>query len=440
MADPRKVVILGAAGRDFHNFNMIYRDNPAFSVVCFTATQIPNIAGRIYPPELAGKLYPKGIPIEPESKLKEIIETKKVDEVVFSYSDVSHEQVMHLASIVIASGPDFRLLGAGSTMLKSKKPVITICAVRTGGGKSQTTRRVAKVLKDMGKRVVVVRHPMPYGDLTKQICQRFATLDDLVKHECTIEEREEYEPHILNGIVVYAGVDYEVILRAAEKEADFVIWDGGNNDLPFYKPDLNIVVMDPLRAGHELKYHPGEANVRMADVLVINKVDTAKPEMVELVKQNAREMNPNAKIIEAESPIDVEDGERIRGKKVLVIEDGPTVTHGGMGFGAGYLAATKFGAAEIIDPRPYAVGSIKTTFTKYPHLKGILPAMGYSRQQISELEETINSAPCDIVIEGTPVRLESVLKIQKEIAHVNYSLREKGKLTLDKVIRERFAK
>jgi len=342
--------------------------------------------------------------------------------------------VMHLASISIASGADFRLLGADSTMLHSSKPVISICAVRTGGGKSQTTRKVAKILKNMGKRVVVVRHPMPYGDLKKQVCQRFATLEDLDKYECTIEEREEYEPHILEGIVVYAGVDYGLILKEVEKEADVIVWDGGNNDLPFYKPDLSIVVMDPLRAGHELKYHPGEANVRMADVLIINKMDTATPEQVEIVRKNAREMNPAAKIIEAESPIHVDYPEKIRGKSALIIEDGPTVTHGGMGFGAGYLAAMKFGARDVIDPRPYAVGSIKTTFSNYAHLKNILPAMGYSKRQISELEKTINNSPCEVVIEGTPVRLDRMLKINKEIVHVSYTLKEIGSLTLENLL------
>ena len=432
----RRVIIMGAAGRDFHNFNTFFRDNEDYEVVAFTATQIPNIEGRFYPPELAGKLYPKGIPIYPESDLPKLIKEHNVDVVVFAYSDVSHEYVMHRASIAIANGADFWLMGPDATLIKSTKPVISVCAVRTGCGKSQTTRRVTDILHKYGLKYVVIRHPMPYGDLKKQAVQRFATYEDLDKYECTIEEREEYEPHIDRGNVVYAGVDYEKIVRSAEKEADIIVWDGGNNDLPFYKPDLHIVVTDPHRAGHEFKYHPGEANFRMADVIIINKEDSADPKNVELIKEHIKEANPNATVIDAESPISVENPEAIKGKRVLVVEDGPTLTHGGMKFGAGYLAAKKFGAKEIIDPRPYAVGTIKETYKKYPHLDVILPAMGYGKQQIKELEETINNADADLVIIGTPIDLRRIVHINKPADRVRYELKEKGPVTLEDIIKK----
>ena len=432
----RKVIIMGAAGRDFHNFNTFFRDNEDFEVVAFTATQIPNIEGRFYPPELAGKLYPKGIPIYPEEDLPKLIKEHNVDIVVFAYSDVSHEYVMHRASIALANGADFWLMGPDTTLIQSTKPVISICAVRTGCGKSQTTRRVTDILHKYGLKYVVIRHPMPYGDLKKQAVQRFATYEDLDKHECTIEEREEYEPHLDRGNVVYAGVDYEKIIRSAEKEADVIVWDGGNNDLPFYKPDLHIVVTDPHRAGHELKYHPGEANFRMANVIVINKEDSADPKNIELIKEHIKEANPNAIVIDAESPITVENPDAIKGKRVLVVEDGPTLTHGGMKFGAGYLAAKKYGAKEIIDPRPYAVGSIKETYKKYPHLDLILPAMGYGKQQIKELEETINNADADLVIIGTPIDLRRLIKINKPADRVRYELKEMGPTTLEDIIKK----
>ncbi|RLI31947.1 GTPase, partial [Candidatus Bathyarchaeota archaeon] len=384
-----RVIIMGAAGRDFHNFNVFFRDNDAYEVVAFTATQIPGIEERTYPPELAGPNYPEGIPIYSEGRLPELIREYGVDQVVFAYSDVSHEYVMHRASIALAAGADFRLMGPSTTMLKARVPVVSVCAVRTGAGKSQTSRRVTKILRSRGYRVVVVRHPMPYGDLRKQVCQRFSTLEDLDRYECTIEEREDYEPHIMNGVVVFAGVDYEKILREAEKEADIIVWDGGNNDLPFYRPDLHIVVVDPHRPGHELRYHPGEANLRMADVVVVNKVGTADPENVSLVEENVRRVNPRATVIRARSSIMVDDPEAIRGKRVLVIEDGPTLTHGEMPYGAGTIAAKRFGAAEMVDPRPYAVGSIVKAYEKYRHLGPILPALGYGERQIKELEETI---------------------------------------------------
>jgi predicted GTPase len=407
--------------------------------VAFTATQIPDIAGRKYPAELAGKLYPEGIPIYHEDDLDNLIKENKVDFVVFSYSDVSHEYVMNRASKALAAGANFMLLGPGSTMVKSVKPVISVCAVRTGAGKSQTTRRVAEILRKLGKKTVVVRHPMPYGDLTKQVVQRFASLEDLDKHHCTIEEREEYEPHIDRGNVVYAGVDYEKILRQAEQEADVVLWDGGNNDFPFFKTDLHIVVADPHRPGHEVTYHPGETNLRMADIIIINKVDTAYPEDIQMVRENARSANPKAIIIDAASPIYVENHESIKGKKVLVIEDGPTLTHGEMAYGAGYVAAEKYGAAEIIDPRPYAVGSIKKTYQKFTQLEMILPAMGYSPKQLSELEETINSVPADLVIVATPINLGKILKINKPYVRVKYELQEIGKPDLEDIIKEFFA-
>ena len=429
---------MGAAGRDFHNFNVYFRENNEYEVVAFTATQIPGIEGRVYPPELAGPNYPNGIPIYPEEELPELIRKYNVDEVVFAYSDVSHEYVMHRASIALAAGADFRLMGPSTTMLKAKVPVVSVCAVRTGCGKSQTSRKVAKILKANGYRVVVVRHPMPYGDLRKQICQRFATFEDLDKYECTIEEREEYEPHLRNGIIVYAGVDYEKILREAENEADIIVWDGGNNDLPFYKPDLHIVVTDPHRPGHELKYHPGEANLRMADVVVINKVDTAKPENIEAVEKNIKDVNPKAIIVKAASPMTVENPELIKGKRVLVIEDGPTLTHGEMPYGIGAIAAEKLGASEIIDPRPYAVGSITDAYKKYAHLGPILPALGYGEHQIRELEETINKAPCEVVVVGTPIDLRKLIKINKPAVYVRYELQEVGSPNLKEILEERF--
>jgi predicted GTPase len=431
----KKVIIMGAAGRDFHDFNTYFRDNEEYEVVGFTATQIPDIAGRKYPPELAGRLYPDGIPIYSEDDLPKLIKEKNVDEVVFSYSDVSHEYVMHRASIAMAHGAGFRFIPPKVTMLKANVPVIAVCAVRTGAGKSQTTRKVAKTLQNMGKKVVVVRHPMPYGDLKAQAVQRFANYDDLDKHKCTIEEREEYEPHIDNGIIVYAGVDYEKILRSAEKECDVLLWDGGNNDLPFYKPDLHIVVADPHRPGHEKQYHPGEANIRMADVVIINKVDTASPENIEAVKASVKEMNPDADIIEAGSPISTEHPEMIRGKTVLVIEDGPTLTHGEMKYGAATIAAKRFGAKEIVDPEQYSVGSIKKTFKKYPHLKNLLPAMGYGKTQIEELQETVNKVPCDVVVSGTPINLERVIKVNKPVLRVRYELDEIGRPNLEDMIK-----
>jgi predicted GTPase len=429
---------MGAAGRDFHNFNVHYRNNPNYEVVAFTATQIPGIEKRRYPPELAGPNYPKGLPIYPEEELPGLIRKHGVDEVVFAYSDVSHEYVMHRASIALANGADFRLLGPSATMLKAKVPVVSICAVRTGSGKSQTSRKVTKILMEKGFRVVVVRHPMPYGDLTKQVCQRFASREDLDKHKCTIEEREEYEPHIRNGVIVYAGVDYEKILHEAEKEADIIVWDGGNNDIPFYKSDLHIVVADPHRPGHEVRYHPGEANLRMADVVVINKVDTADPKNIESVRRNVKKLNPKVVIIEAASPITVDKPELIKGKRVLVVEDGPTLTHGNMPYGAGAIIAKRLGASEIVDPRPYAVGSIVKTFEEYPHLGAVLPAVGYGKEQIKELEETINKTPCDTVLVGTPIDLRHVLRLNKPAARATYELQEVGKPTLEDALAQKF--
>jgi len=423
----KRILIMGAAGRDFHNFNTCYRDRPEFEVMCFTATQIPNIDGRRYPGPLAGRLYPRGIPIYPESELTSLIRTKKIDVAVFSYSDVSHEYVMHRASQVLAAGANFALLSGEKTMIKSKKPVVAICAVRTGSGKSQTTRRVADFLRAKDLRVVIIRHPMPYGDLVKQKVQRFAEYADLDRQDCTIEEREEYEPHLARGMVVYAGVDYGAILRQAEKEADVVLWDGGNNDLPFYKPHLFIVVVDPHRAGHELLYHPGETNLRMADVVVINKVDTADKEKVILVKANIRSVNPEAKIIEARSPVSLEGQNIIKGKRVLVVEDGPTLTHGEMRFGAGMVAAQKFKARAVVDPRPYVKGKIKETFEKYPNIGKLLPAMGYGGQQVLDLERTINAVPCDVVIIGTPIDLRRIIRIVHPTVRVRYELEETTK-------------
>jgi predicted GTPase len=435
-----KVVIMGAAGRDFHNFNVYYRNNPKYDVVAFTATQIPGIANRAYPPELAGPNYPKGIPIFPEDQLPRIIKQQGVEEVVFAYSDVSHEYVMHKASIALSNGPDFRLMGPTTTMVKAKVPVVSICAVRTGSGKSQTSRKIAGTLKRMGFRVVVIRHPMPYGDLTKQVWQRFASYDDLDKNDCTIEEREEYEPHIDNGIVVYAGVDYEKILREAEKEAEIIVWDGGNNDIPFYHTNLHIVVADSHRPGHETTYHPGETNLRMADVIIINKVDTADPTNVAAVRRNAKFVNPDATIIEAASPITVDNPQLINGRKVLVVEDGPTVTHGNMAYGAGTIAAERLGAGEIVDPRPYAVGSIVDAYRKYEQLGALLPALGYGKDQIQELEQTINKTPCDVVLIGTPIDLRRVLKINKPAVRAKYELEEIGTPTLQDILKAKFHK
>lgn len=433
----QRVLIMGAAGRDFHNFNTIFRGNEDYDVVAFTATQIPNIEGRRYPPELAGDLYPKGIPIYPESELTDLIRSLDVDQVVFAYSDVNHQYVMSKASTVLAAGADFRLIGPRDTMLKSTKPVVAICAVRTGSGKSQTTRYVADMLQKMGKKVVAVRHPMPYGDLVKQKVQRFATYADLDAHDCTIEEREEYEPHIDRGVVVYAGVDYEAILRQAEAEADVVLWDGGNNDLPFYAPDMHIVVADPHRPGHELTYYPGAANFRMADVIVVNKVDTADLAAISAVRDSAAAVNPQAVIIEAASPIFLPDPAAIRGKRVLVIEDGPTLTHGEMKYGAGIVAARRFGAAEIIDPRPYTVGTITATFEKYPEIGALLPAMGYGAEQVSDLEETIRRVPCDLVISATPIDLTRVATIYHPVQRVSYELQVIGQPTLEDVLRQK---
>ena len=435
MQSKRRILIAGAAGRDFHDFNTFFRGNEDFQVIAFTATQIPNIDGRLYPPELSGPQYPQGIPIHPESDLVELIEKENIDEVVFSYSDVSHEHVMHLASKTLAAGADFRFLGPRRMMLESSKPVVAVCAVRTGSGKSQTSRRVLGVLRELGFRnVVAVRHPMPYGDLAKQAVQRFASQDDLEKHECTIEEREEYEPYIEMGAVVYAGVDYGRILKEVEKEADAIIWDGGNNDLPFYKPDVHIVVADPLRAGHELRYHPGETNLRMADVIVINKIDTAGYEQIVKVQDSVRLANDKASIVRAASPIMVDDPKMIKGKRVIVVEDGPTLTHGEMEFGAGVVAAKYFGAAEIVDPRPYAVGSIAKTYEKYPNAGQVLPAMGYGEEQVAELEQTINRIPADLVLIATPIDLGRLVKIKLPSQRVRYSLQEIGSPTLYDVI------
>jgi len=419
-----KVLIMGAAGRDFHNFNVFFRDNEDYEVVAFTAAQIPGIAGRVYPRELAGPLYGKDIPIYPEEELPGLIKDHKIDQVVLAYSDLSHETVMQKASLVLASGADFRLMGTESTMLVSKKPVISVCAVRTGAGKSPTSQKLVDILKEKGLRVVVVRHPMPYGDLRKQECQRFASMDDCVRDECTIEEREEYEPYICCGTVVYSGINHKKILNSAEKEADIIIWDGGNNDLPFYKPDLHIVIADPHRPGHELTYYPGEVNVRLADVVIVNKVDSARKEDVELVIKNVRSINKKAAIIKANSVITVDRPELIKGKRVLVVEDGPTLTHGGMSFGAGVIAARKHGAKEIIDPRPYAVGSILKVYKDFPHLSEVLPAMGYGKAQMKELEMTINAADCDAVIAGTPIDLGRLLGLNKPVVRVRYRIEE----------------
>lgn len=435
-SQPIRVLILGAAGRDFHNFNCCYRDDPRYHVVAFTATQIPNIDHRTYPPELAGASYPDGIPIHPEEELEEIIRRDRVDQAVFSYSDVPHAYVMHMASRVNAAGADFKLIGTRRTMLPSKKPVVAVCAVRTGSGKSQTTRHVAGVLRAMGRKVAVVRHPMPYGDLRKQVCQRFGALADMDRHECTIEEREEYEQHIAAGTLVYAGIDYRKILDAAEAEVDVILWDGGNNDTPFYKPDLHVTVADPHRAGHEAAYYPGETNFRMADVVVVNKVNTAEASQIGIIEANARRLNPRARVVRADSSITCERHEEVRGKRVLVIEDGPTLTHGEMRYGAAHFAARQFGAAQIVDPRPHAVGSIKQVFVKYPHLTDILPAMGYGAEQIADLEATTNATPCDVVLIGTPINLARIIGINKPALRVSYELSGGGADALATIVRQ----
>ncbi|MBK7918628.1 MAG: GTPase [Chloroflexi bacterium] len=436
----RRVIIAGAAGRDFHDFNTTFRNNPDYRVVAFTATQIPNIDGRRYPPELSGELYPAGIPIHPENDLPALIKSEKVDDVFFSYSDVSHEYVMHLASKVLAAGAGFRFLSPAQTQIASSKPLVSVGAVRTGCGKSQTSRRILEILQnDLGyKRVVAIRHPMPYGNLAAQAVQRFASYEDMERHECTIEEREEYEPYVERGAVIYAGVDYEAILRQAEQEADVIIWDGGNNDVPFYVSDLHIVVTDPHRAGHELRYHPGETNLRLADIVVINKVDTADNANVVAVQQNIRQVNPTAVIVKAASPIFVDDPAAIRGKRVLVVEDGPTLTHGEMAYGAGVVAAQYFDAAEIVDPHPYAVRSIAATYQKYPSTGAVLPAMGYGREQMADLAETINNVPCDMVIVATPIDLAKIIDIQLPNQRVRYELQEIGQPTLVELLREKF--
>lgn len=437
---PIKTLIMGAAGRDFHNFNTFFRGNPDYQVVAFTATQIPDIEGRLYPPELAGALYPAGIPIYAEIDLPALIQKHHVEQVVFAYSDLPYEYVMHRASLVNSLGADFRLMGTHNTQIKSSKPVVSVCAVRTGSGKSQTTRRVSLILREMGYRVAAIRHPMPYGNLVRQEVQRFAEYDDLDEHECTIEEREEYEPHIDNGVIVYAGVDYEKILRQAEQEVDIILWDGGNNDFSFYVADLQIVVADPHRAGHESTYYPGETNVRMADVFVINKVDTADHEKVIQVRENLRRLNPQAVIIEAASPLFVENPAAIQGRRVLVVEDGPTLTHGEMAYGAGFVAARRFGAAEIVDPRPFAVASIAETYKKYPKTGPVLPAMGYGEAQMNDLEATINASDVDMVVIGTPIDLTRIIKINKPFQRVRYELQEIGQPTLQDVLERAFLK
>jgi predicted GTPase len=430
------VIIMGAAGRDFHNFNVYFKDNRRYRVIGFTATQIPNIDGRIYPPELSGKLYPKGVPIYSENRLTDLIREHKVDLVAFSYSDIPHTDVMHKASMVMAGGADFILIGATYTMLKSKKTVVAVCAVRTGCGKSQTTRHVCKIMKSFGKRVVAVRHPMPYGDLTQQVIQRFASYEDIKNQQCTIEEREEYEPLVSQGIVVYAGIDYARILESAEKEADVIVWDGGNNDTPFYYPDVHIVVFDPHRAGHELLYYPGETNMLMADIAVINKVDSAPPQQIEAVRKNITTHAPDAKIVLAESAILVDDPGKIKGQRVLVVEDGPTLTHGGMSYGAGVIAAQMYAAADIIDPKAHAAGTIKDTYHRYPNVGAVLPAMGYSKGQIHDLELTINHVDCDLVLCATPIDLPKLLSINKPTVRVRYEYKDHGNPILEDVLLE----
>ena len=429
-----KVIIMGAAGRDFHNFNVYFRDNARYRVIAFTAAQIPSIENRLYPPELAGALYPDGVPIYPESQLPELIRNQRVDLVALSYSDIPHVDVMHKASVVMANGADFILIGATYTMLRSKAPVVAVCAVRTGCGKSQTTRKVCEILRSRGKKVVAVRHPMPYGDLRTQIVQRFSSYEDFEKHQCTIEEREEYEPLVEQGIIVYAGVDYAGILEAAEQEADIIVWDGGNNDTPFYFPDAHIVLFDPHRPGHELLYYPGETNMLMADIAIINKVDTAPPGNVEKVRENILKHAPKAKIVTAESPVFVTDPDKIRGRRVLVVEDGPTLTHGEMPYGAGVIAARRYGARELVDPRPFSTGTIKETFRQYPHMGPLVPAMGYSKSQISDLEHTINRTNCDLVLFATPIHLTRIMSINKPAMRVLYEYRDHGRPALEEVL------
>ena len=435
MSKPVRTVIMGAAGRDFHNFNVYFRENPDYEIIAFTATQIPGIEGRTYPPTLSGSRYPNGISILPEEDLPKLIKERSIELVVLAYSDLSYADVMHKASIVLACGADFRLMGPKTTWLKSNLPVVSVCAVRTGAGKSTVSRSVSRSLKKLFGRVVVIRHPMPYGTLEKEVCERFATYEDMARYECTIEEREEYEPHIDIGNIVYAGVDYEKILREAEKEADVILWDGGNNDLPFYKPDLQIVVVDPHRPGDEIGYYPGEANLRMADVVVINKVDTASAKDVKTVRENVKRVRPEARIVEAASDIHVDDKSLIRGKRVVAVEDGPTVTHGGMKEGVGAIAARKFRAKTLIDPRKYAVGSIKRTYEKFPHLRTVLPAMGYGEKQIKDLEQTIAAINCDSIVLGTPIDLRRIMKLSKPAVRVRYEIREVTKPTLDEILR-----
>ncbi len=432
-----KVIIMGAAGRDFHNFNVYFRDNQRYNVVGFTAAQIPDIEGRQYPPELAGKLYPDGVPIYHEDQLADLIREHKVDLVAFSYSDLPHVEVMHKASIAMAEGADFILIGATYTMLKSKKPIVSVCAIRTGCGKSQTTRHVCQIMQDMGKKVVAIRHPMPYGDLTKQVVQRFSSYEDFEKHNCTIEEREEYEPHVDKGIVVYAGIDYGQILKEAEKEADVIVWDGGNNDTPFYYPDVQIVIFDPHRAGHERLYYPGETNLLMTNIAVINKVDSAESDQVEKVRKNIETHAPNASIVLAESAVIVDDPDQIKGKRVLVIEDGPTLTHGEMAYGAGIIAAKRYNAAEIIDPRPFITGTLKETFEKYPNIGALIPAMGYGEEQIRDLELTINNTDCDLVLFATPIDLPKLISINKPNLRVRYEYKDHSEPTLKEILLKR---
>lgn len=435
MRKATKIVIMGAAGRDFHNFNSYFRDNEDYKVIAFTATQIPDIEGRCYPPELSGSLYPDGIPIRPEEELPELIRNEDIDQVVFAYSDVPHQYVMERASLVNACGADFRLMGIETTMLSPKKPLISITAVRTGSGKSQTTRKVTDILRAKGHQVVVIRHPMPYGELTKQICQRYETYKDLDKYECTIEEREEYEPHIDRGNIVYGGVDYGEILKRAEGEADILVWDGGNNDFSFYQADLNIVLADPLRAGHELTYYPGNISLRMADVVIINKVDTAAMNQVNEVRKNIKSVNPNLVIIEAASPIFVGDPTIIRNKRILIIEDGPTLTHGEMQYGAGMVASRKFNPKEIIDPHPFATGSIKGTYEKYPHIGALLPAMGYGKAQMKDLAITIRKAKPESVVIATPIDLSTLIDFEVPTTRVKYELQEIGKPDLEDILK-----
>jgi predicted GTPase len=435
----KKVIIMGAAGRDFHNFNLYFKDNPQYRVVAFTAAQIPLVHDRTYPPELAGSLYPEGIPFYPEEDLEMLVRELRVDLVVFSYSDIPHVEVMHRASVAMAAGADFLLPGAAPTMLAAAKPVIAVCAVRTGCGKSPTTRKICEILASLGKKTVVVRHPMPYGDLRRQVVQRFASFEDFSRHRLTIEEREEYEPLVDRGVVVYGGIDYRAILSQAEQEAEVIVWDGGNNDTPFFKPDLHVVLFDPLRPGHGLLYFAGETNMRMADIAIINKVDSATPENIELVRQNIKESAPRADILLATSPVLVNDPGRIRGKTVLVVEDGPTLTHGGMAYGAGYLAAERFGAAHIVDPRAFAVGTLQAVFAQYPHIGRVLPAMGYSPEQIQNLQATINNCVCDLVLFSTPIHLGLLLTLNKPTLRVRYEYQDYGEPTLQEVLEKRMA-